>query len=74
MAGPVRSTREVSERIRARRRALGLTQAALADLAGCSPRFVGALEAGKPTVHLDKVLAVLDVLGLDLSLAPRDRS
>lgn len=74
MTDPVRSTSALAERMRARRRTLGLTQAGLAELAGCSPRFVGALEAGKPTVHLDKVLAVLDALGLDLSLAPRGQT
>jgi HTH-type transcriptional regulator / antitoxin HipB len=52
----------------ARREVLGLRQEELADLAGCSPRFVHDLEAGKPTVQLDKVLSVLDVLGLGLAI------
>jgi y4mF family transcriptional regulator len=52
----------------ARRETLGLRQEELADLAGCSPRFVHDLEAGKPTVQLDKVLSVLDVLGLGLAV------
>ena len=52
--------------IRERRRALGLTQEALADLADCSPRFLRELERAKPGVRLDKVLAVLDALGLEL--------
>jgi y4mF family transcriptional regulator len=49
--------------VTARRKALGLRQEDLADLAGVSHRFVQALEAGKETVRLDKVLAVLDALG-----------
>jgi y4mF family transcriptional regulator len=49
-----------------RRDALGLRQEELADLAGCSPRFVHDLEAGKPTAQLDKVLDVLEALGLHL--------
>jgi y4mF family transcriptional regulator len=49
-----------------RREALGLRQEELADLAGCSPRFVHDVEAGKPTAQLDKVLDVLDALGLHL--------
>lgn len=57
--------------VRARRRRLGLRQEELADLAGCSERFVHTLEIGKPTVRLDKVLAVLAVLGLDLAVVPR---
>jgi y4mF family transcriptional regulator len=60
----------LSRAVRARRAELGLTQTELADLAGASRRFVHALEAGKPTLQLDKVLAVLKVVGLDLVLEP----
>ena len=56
--------------VQARRRSLGLTQASLADLAGVSTRFVHDVEAGKQTVQLDKVLAVLGALGLHLSVQP----
>jgi hypothetical protein len=35
-----------------------------------STRFVHTLEQSKPTVRLDKVLAVLHQLGLDLVLEP----
>ena len=38
----------------------------LAELAGCSTRFVHMVEAGKATVRLDKVLDLLEVLGLEL--------
>ncbi len=56
----------LAAQVRERRRSLGLTQTDLADLAGCSSRFVRSLEAGKGTVRVDKVLDVLDVLGLEL--------
>jgi y4mF family transcriptional regulator len=69
-----RQLERLAETIRTRRRALGLTQQDLALLAGTSPRFVHTLEAGKPGVRLDKVLDVLEALGLDFSLAPRRRS
>lgn len=52
--------------VRGRRETLGLLQAELADLAGCSARFVHTLENGKPSLRLDKVLDVLEVLGVDL--------
>ena len=58
----------LSTRVRARRRSLGLRQRDLAELAGCSERFVHMLERGKPTVQLTKVLDVLEVLGLGLTL------
>jgi y4mF family transcriptional regulator len=56
--------------IRSRRKRLGLTQAALARYSGCGLAFLYELESGKPTVRLDKVLAVLKVLGLTLTLEP----
>jgi len=52
--------------LRARRRALRLNQAELCDLAGVGLAFLYELEHGKDTVRLDKVLAVLAVLGLEL--------
>ena len=58
------------EDLRRRRLELGLHQDELAALAGVSTRFVHTLEQSKPTVRLDKVLAVLGQLGLDLVLEP----
>lgn len=58
----------LAERARSRRQELGLRQVELAELAGCSTRFVHTLEAGKPTLRLDKLLDVLDVLGLRLAV------
>lgn len=56
----------------ARRKELGLRQEDLALLAGVSERFVRQLEAGKPTVRLDTLTAVLDALGLELALVRRE--
>ena len=60
----------LGEDIRRRRLELGLHQDELAELSGVSTRFVHTLEQGKPTVQMDKVLAVLRQLGLDLVLEP----
>lgn len=60
----------LAEAVRERRHALGLRQADLAELGGCSRRFVHTLEQGKPTLRLDKLLDVLEVLGLGLSVVP----
>lgn len=54
--------------VRARRSALGLRQEELAELAGVSERFVYALESGKQTARLDKVLPLLAALGVHLEL------
>jgi y4mF family transcriptional regulator len=59
-----------SDEIRRRRLELGLRQDELAALANVSTRFVHTLEQGKPTLRLDKVLAVLGQLGLDLVVEP----
>ena len=58
--------------MRARRVALRLTQADLADLAGVGLAFLYDLERGKPTVRLDKTLAVLRALGLALLVGEGD--
>ena len=47
-----------------RRHALGLTQQALADLAGTSRSTVQALERGTGSVRLGILLDIADVLGL----------
>lgn len=60
--------RAFANAIRLRRRHLGLRQGELADLAAVSERFIFALENGKRSVQLDKVLAVLSALGLHLEL------
>ena len=56
-----------------RRKLLGLRQEDLADLADVSLRFVQLVEAGKPSVRLDKVEAVLLALGLRLTVVPDRR-
>lgn len=59
---------QLADAVRLRRRHLGLRQGELADLAGVSERFVYAVESGKRSVQLDKVIAVLSALGLHLEL------
>ena len=57
---------ELGAAVLMRRRKLGLTQQGLADLCGVGVVFVYELEKGKPTVRLDKLLDVLEALGLQL--------
>ncbi len=61
--------RALSAAVRAARKRHALTQADLAGLAGVSLGFLIALEGGKPTVALNKVLQVLAALGLRLSVS-----
>ena len=61
------SAARLAEQVRTRRASLALVQEDLADLSGTSVRFIRSLEQGKATVRLDKVQAVLEVLGLELT-------
>jgi HTH-type transcriptional regulator / antitoxin HipB len=56
--------------VRQARLAQGLRQDQLAAAAGVGLRFLVELERGKPTVRLDKVLAVLSALGCRLDVTP----
>lgn len=58
----------IAQAVRAARRRHGLTQTQLAGLAGTGLRFISELERGKPSVALDKALAVLAVLGLRVQI------
>jgi HTH-type transcriptional regulator / antitoxin HipB len=65
---------DIAATVKAARRALKLRQAELAAAAGVGVRFLIELEAGKPTVQLDKTLAVLNALGLDCLLVSRSET
>jgi y4mF family transcriptional regulator len=59
--------------VRERRRAAGLTQRALSELAGVGPRAVWDLERGKVTLRMDVVNRVLAVFGKTLGAVDADR-
>jgi HTH-type transcriptional regulator/antitoxin HipB len=61
-------TEGIAAAVERRRRQLRLTQDDLADLSGTSSRFVRELEAGKATIRLDKLQAVLEALGLRIEI------
>jgi len=62
----VRSSQELGAVVREQRRSLALTQLDIAGLGNTGNRFIVELEQGKPTVQLQKVLDVLDLLGLEV--------
>ena len=64
------ATERLAAAVRARRKVLRLTQAELAGLAGVGLAFLYELESGKATVRIDKVLAVFEVLGLEMHVRP----
>ncbi len=61
---------EIGYAVKDRRAQLGMTQAQVAEAAGVSKRSLWSIELGQNTgVQLDKLIAVLKVLGLDLTIA-----
>ena len=50
---------------------LGLRQIDLAGIGNTGNRLIVDIEKGKPTVQLQKVLDVLDLLGLEVVLRPK---
>ena len=54
--------------IRGHRKKAGLTQKGLADLAGVGKTVVWDVEAGKQTVQLNILLALLDALNIQIHL------
>jgi len=69
--GKILSAQDIGNIIRATRKAQGATQTEFAALCGVGVRFLSELENGKPTAELGKVLAVIQSLGLEMSLQPR---
>ena len=59
---------EIAAAVRAARKRHAMTQAELAGLSGTGLRFISELERGKPSLALNKVLAVLSALGLRLQV------
>jgi y4mF family transcriptional regulator len=68
---PVADTRALGAAVRQRRKALGLRQDVVALAAGVGVMFVSALERGKPSAEVEKVLAVLNAVGFDVYLKVR---
>ena len=61
-------SKDIGEFVRSRRKAAGLNQRELGELAGVGTRFVSELERGKETARLDAVNKVVAVFGKTLGL------
>ena len=62
----IRSSEELGKLVQQTRRDQSLLQRDIAGLAGTGNRFIVDLERGKPTLQLQKVLDVLDLMGLEV--------
>jgi HTH-type transcriptional regulator/antitoxin HipB len=59
----ITSITELGRVVQRARKRLGLTQSKLALAAGVGVRFIVDLETGKPTLRMQQVMRVVDVLG-----------
>ena len=67
----IRSSAELGNIVREQRKRLALRQLDIAGLGNTGNRFIVDLENGKPTVQLQKVLDVMDLLGLEVVVRPK---
>jgi y4mF family transcriptional regulator len=63
---PIRSSVDLGAVIREQRKRLALKQLDLAGLGDTGNRFIVDVENGKPTVQLQKVLDLMELLGLEV--------
>ena len=63
------NTSQLAEIVRRERKRQRVSQIRLSQLADVGVRFVRDLEDGKETVRLDKVLKVLETLGIAVELS-----
>jgi transcriptional regulator with XRE-family HTH domain len=71
-AARLRSAADLGQVVRTRRRAQKLTQEELGLLVGAHRPRIVELEKGQPTDRIELLFRVLDALGLDLVVRPRD--
>lgn len=62
----IRTSREIGLLTRERRKAIGLTQAQLAERVGASREWIRQFESGKPGVELGLTLRAIGALGIVL--------
>lgn len=67
----IRTSADLGAVFRAQRQGMQLRQIDLAGLANTGNRLIVDIENGKPTVQLQKVLDLLDILGLDVVVQPK---
>ena len=67
----ITNTKEFGSIIKSRRKTLKYTQAFLSEFSGMSISFISDVENGKSTAELGKVIALANILGLDININVR---
>ena len=68
----INNTKTLGETIRARRKELHYTQAYLAEFTGLSVTFISDVERGKTKAEIEKIIRLINVLGLNLLVEKRE--
>lgn len=71
LLGNIHNAMALGKIVARQRKAQALTQADLAGLAQTGTRFISDLENGKGTIQFDKVMHILNLLGLDVVIMDR---
>jgi HTH-type transcriptional regulator/antitoxin HipB len=66
----IHTTAQIGKLIRDIRKSIGVTQKDLALTSGTGIRFIIDLESGKETCEIGKALAILNTLGIRITLSP----
>jgi HTH-type transcriptional regulator/antitoxin HipB len=72
--GRIKTTRDIGEAVRRKRKEQGILQEKAAGLSGVGTKFLSQLENGKETAEIGKILQVLRTLGLEIYIYPRSQS
>lgn len=64
------NSQQIGQLIKSSRKAQGIDQASLALICGFSERPLKAIESGQGTLSADKLLKILDELGIKLHAEP----
>ena len=64
----IRKMEDVAEIVRRTRKSQKVSQTVLSQASNVGLRFVGDIERGKPTIQFDKLMAVLNSLGIAVKL------
>jgi len=68
----IQNSQQIGQLIKSTRKEQGIDQASLALICGFSERPLKAIENGKGTLAADKLLKILDELGIKLYVEPPD--
>ena len=66
MESAIEDARDFGRAVRLARKEAGISQTQLAEICGCSQRFVSEVERGKATAELGRALKLLAALGVPL--------